>query len=340
MHSEQSPFVSVMMPVFNEGNYIERSLTSVIQQDYPKHLMEVIIADGQSTDNTRALIERIKQQDHGVAIHLINNPQRIVPTGLNLAIQQARGDIIVRVDGHCLLAQDYVSRCVCSLSDEQVDAVGGHLNTIGETTLAEAIALAVSSRFGVGAVSFRISQGSQPIYEETDTVVFAAYKRQTLEDGGPFDEEMARNEDDEYNFRLRKLGKILLFCSDIRADYFSQATMRGLWRQYFLYGMWKVRVLQKHPLQMSFRHFVPPAFVVTILLSLLALPMTPLALGVILLYCLANLLASFYLSSKYGWRYLKYLPFVFAILHFSYGTGFGKGTIVFYNKWAEIARRT
>jgi hypothetical protein len=158
-----------------------------------------------------------------------------------------------------------------------------------------------------------------------------------------YDEELVRNQDDEYNYRIRELGGRILLAKDVRSTYFSRSSFKHLWCQYFQYGYWKVRVLQKHPRQMSPRQFVPPAFVLALIVSaFLAVSsvLRPLSLIVPLLYLTANLLASLYTVSKRGWRYLPFLPVTFAILHLSYGAGFLVGLVKFWNRWDDKVGKT
>jgi glycosyltransferase involved in cell wall biosynthesis len=224
--------------------------------------MEVVVADGMSTDGTRQIAESFKGRHP--ALEVLDNPGMIVPTALNVAIAASRGVIIVRVDGHCEISTDYVRRCVEHLQTG-VDAVGGPLRTVGEGAVARAIALGMSSTFGVGNSAFRTSTGKTMV---VDTVAFPAYPRRVLERVGPFDEELVRNQDDEYNYRLRKAGGRILLAADVRADYFSRSSLRSLWRQYFQYGYWKIRVLQKHPRQMCLRQCAPVCIVVGSVVSL------------------------------------------------------------------------
>ena len=330
--AESKPFVSVVLPVRNEGRFIRRCLEAVQAQDYPADRMEIIVADGMSTDDTPQIVESMR---HGrVPIQLIPNRGKIVPTGLNAAIAAARGEVIVRVDGHCEIAADYVSRCVQHLG-EGVDAVGGPLDTVGETLLARAIALAMSSSFGVGNAAFRTVNDRNML---VDTVAFPAYTREVVDQLGPFDEELVRNQDDEYNSRLRKRGGRILLASDVRSKYFSRSALRPLWRQYFQYGYWKVRVLQKHPRQMSIRQLVPPLFVTALTASLIALPLT--SAGYWLLaavagpYLAAAAIASVWLSRR-DLALSPLLPVIFAILHIGYGAGFIEGLVSFRHRWRE-----
>jgi glycosyltransferase involved in cell wall biosynthesis len=327
-----TPLVSVVLPVRNEAKFIGRCLDAVLGQDYPLDRMEIIVADGMSTDGTREIAESFK--DRSPALQVIANPGRIVPTGLNAAIAASHGDIVVRVDGHCQIARDYVSRCVRHLQSG-VDAVGGPLDTIGETFLARAIALGMSSTFGVGNSAFRTTAGKTML---TDTVAFPAYPRRVLNQIGPFDEELVRNQDDEYNYRLRKRGGRVLLAADVRANYFSRSSLASLWRQYLQYGFWKVRVLQKHPRQMCARQFVPVVFVSALLASLALFAVPPVAwrglAAIAVPYLLLNIIASA-AAAQGSLRMFAVLPLIFALLHLSYGFGFLKGLVVFRTRWND-----
>jgi glycosyltransferase involved in cell wall biosynthesis len=337
------PFVSVIMPIRNESGYIERSLEAVFAQDYPTDSFEVIVADGMSDDGTREIIQAWQARKPN--LKMIDNRGKIAPTALNLAIAQARGDIIIRVDGHCEIAPDYISKCVEHLQKDRVDGVGGWLETVGETALAKVIAAAMSSRFGVGGAAFRTAKGQTML---VDTLAFPAYTRAVIEKAGLFDEELVRNQDCEYNFRLRKLGAKLLLADDVHARYFSRSDIRSLIRQYFQYGYWKVRVLQKHPRQMSRRQFAPPLLVFTVVVAAILTiarllgPLAPLvrfawAMTAIICGCyvIANLIASARLMVKIGWPHSFLLPLVFASLHLSYGLGFLLGLIKFAPRWRK-----
>jgi glycosyltransferase involved in cell wall biosynthesis len=323
---ENLPPVSVIMPVRNEAAYIERSLGAVLAQDYPADCLEIIVVDGLSTDGTREYI-RGRQATHP-RLRLLDNPAGIVPPGLNIGIAQATGDIIVRVDGHCEIAPDYVRQCVRHLLAGEAEAVGGPIETIGETNEAQAIALAMSSRFGVGGSAFRTVK-DRPLLVET--VAFPAYTRRTLQRLGPFDEELVRNQDDEYNYRLIKSGGRILLSPDVRSRYYSRGTLRKLWRQYYQYGFWKVRVMQKHPRQMRARQFAPPALVAALIglagLGLLWRPFRRLLGLIVALYALADLAASLSLGRAHGRAHVPRLLVIHPILHLSYGLGFWAGLV-------------
>jgi len=296
--------------------------------------MEILIADGMSTDNTRDIISQY-QRKHANII-LLDNPGRIVPTGMNIALKQAQGDIVIRVDGHCIIAPDYVRKCVEHLENERVDGVGGPMETIGEDKLSETIAIAMSSPFGVGNSAFRTVTGKTML---ADTVPFPAYKKEIIQKAGLYDEELVRNQDDEYNYRIRELGGKLLLAEDVHSKYYSRGSFRKLWKQYFQYGFYKVRVLQKHPLQMSIRQFVPLLFVLSLLASIIITLVTTWGwialLSITWAYIVANLIASAITASKKGWDHILRLPVAYAIIHLGYGCGFLAGLFKFWNRWRD-----
>lgn len=338
------------MPVRNESAYIERSLGSVLAQSHGLDRMEILVIDGRSDDDTRERVEALAEEHPEATIRVLDNPGRIAPTALNVGLRQARGEILVRVDGHCEIGPDYVANGVRHLLSGAADGVGGPLETVGETATARAIALAMGSRFGVGNSAFRtLRPGGPP--RQVDTVAFPAYTRQALERNGPFDEELVRNQDDEYNYRLRSRGGRLLLVGDMPARYYSRGTFRSLFRQYFQYGVYKVRVLQKHPRQMSARQFVPPAFVAALGCSALAAPwlgpwpFTAVG-GAWLLACTAVVVS---VMAEQSWNARARragplpigelmalglrLPLAYALLHLGYGSGFLVGLLRFAGRW-------
>jgi succinoglycan biosynthesis protein ExoA len=314
------------MPVRNERSYMERSLRAVLEQDYPKDHLEIIVADGMSTDGTREILQSIKSQDPRVT--LLDNHERTAPCALNLATAASRGDIVIRVDGHCEVARDYVSRCVAHLLEDGVDGVGGSLVTVGETQRANAIAAAMSSPFGVGGAAFRTA-GS--VTMPADTVPFPAYTRSIIEAAGPYDERFTKNQDDEYNYRIRKLGGKLLLAADVHSRYYSRATLRSLARQYYGYGLYKPWVFWKNPRQMKLRQFIPAGFVACIAVLAVLSAFWPWArwalLGLAALYLVASIAASVRTAARTAWRHLPMLPVAFAALHFCYGAGFLVGLL-------------
>lgn len=334
MSSMNYPDVSILLPIRNEQTYIADCLRAIFRQDYPHEKMEILIADGNSTDETLSIINRLSAES-SIPISVLNNPHRIVPTGLNILIPLAKGEAIIRVDGHTVLSTDYIRQCVMALEETCVENVGGRMNAIGTTTFGRAVAEATSHPFGIGDSKFHYSDK----LEEVDSVYMGAWPRRVFEKTGLFDEELVRNQDDEFNYRIRKSGGKILLCPLIKSLYTVRSTPAALWKQYFQYGYWKVRVLQKHPRQMSLRQFVPPVFVLSIILSVLMTPVFSwgwIPLVIILgLYLIVNLGVSISIAAKRGWKYLVSLPAAFSIIHISYGLGFVVGLLKFANRWHD-----
>ena len=342
------------MPVRNEGAFIEISLGSVLRQSVGLENMEILVIDGMSEDDTRERITELQACHPEAHIRILDNARRIAPCALNIGLRNATGDIVVRVDGHCEIGEHYVAHAIAHL-ENGADGVGGPLKTLGEGITARAIAAAMSSRFGVGGVAFRTNeadlQASPPLnleaVREVDTVAFAAYTRGILEKAGFFDEEFVRNQDDEYNYRLRKMGARLVLADDMPAEYYSRSGFHKLWQQYFQYGYWKVRVLQRHPRQMSRRQFVPALFVLSLLVACLGIfvaprEATPLLLAVISAYALANFVATWITVASARGQGEKQplamairLPLAYLLLHIGYGSGFLLGLVRFLGHWRD-----
>ena len=331
---EVLPFVSLIMPVRNEGKFIAECLDAVMGQDYPPDRLEVFIVDGMSTDATPGIVRSYEGRQ--IPLRMLENPGRIVPKGMNVALAETKGEIIVRVDGHCKIAPDYVSRCVDHIRTDHVDGVGGPVRTMGGTGTARVIALAMSSSFGVGGSAFRTVTDRTML---ADTVPFPAYTRSIIDRAGPYDEELVRNQDDEYNYRLRKLGAKILLAADVRSEYYSRSSIKSLWRQYFQYGYWKVRVLQKHPRQMKMRQFVPAAFVASLAVALAAAPWSVPGTAALLIvggsYVAANVCAAFLTARGGRLADMPLLSVAFAALHVSYGLGFLVGLVKFRDRWHD-----
>lgn len=324
MRGVQQPSVTVIMPVRNEATFIERSLGAVLAQDYSRELIQILVVDGMSDDGTRELVQQMIARWPEDDLTLIDNPEHIVSTGLNRALRDAKGEVIIRVDGHCEIAPDYVRQSVKTLQKTNAECVGGALKTVGDTLLAQAIALAQSAPFGVGGVAFRTGRVTGAY---VDTLAFGAYRRGVFDRIGIFDEELVRNQDDEFNFRLMQAGGKIWLDPSIRSVYYSRTSLRRLWRQYYQYGLYKVRVIQKRRAVPSWRHLIPTAFVLALVLSsVLALVMLEWRWALVVAgpYILVNLAASLW-GARNAWSVLPLVPLAFLILHLAYGLGFLAG---------------
>lgn len=313
------------MPIRNEAKYIERSLGAVLRQDYPASRLEVLVVDGRSTDATREIVSRLAGRYANV--RLLDNPRQIQAAALNVGIRAARGEIIVRVDGHTFIEPDYVSACARHLLAGDADNVGGMMRARGDTVVGQAVALATTSPFGIGGSKFHYTDQVHTV----DTVYLGAYWRKTLLEIGLFDEEFVINQDYELNVRLREAGGRILLSPAVKSVYIPRDSLRGLWRQYFRYGRWKTRTLRKHPGSLQWRQLAAPLFVAALLvnglLGLLAKPFRWLFGAVVGSYLLANLVASTISARRGGWKYLPLLPLVFAAVHVAWGIGFWVGLI-------------
>ncbi|MFQ5813318.1 MAG: glycosyltransferase family 2 protein [Anaerolineae bacterium] len=314
-----SPFVSVVIPVRNEEKFIAQGLQSVVDQDYPQEI-EVLVVDGRSEDRTREIV--VEFSSRYPLIKLLDNPKISAPAGLNLGIREAGGDIIVRVDGHCLLEPDYVSQCVRCLRETGADNVGGLMRTVGQGYVGQVIALAANSFFGAGGSKFHYASREQYV----DTVYLGAFPRHVFDRVGFFNESLMRNQDYELNYRIRAAGGKIFLSPAIRSSYYGRSTLRDLWYQYFQYGFWKLEMIQMHPRSIQLRHLVAPLFVFSLfatgLLSLVHRSFLNLFLLAIASYLLVSLLSSLLIARRKGWRYLPLLPVAFAVMHFGWGLGF------------------
>ncbi len=311
--------VSLLIAMHNEAEYIERCLASVFAQDYPSDKLEILVLDGQSTDGSWGIVERLFEGRSNS--FLLDNPGITQSAGWNLGIARSTGDIIGIVSAHSELAPDYVTKAVETLQRTGADLIGGPMRAVGVGNVAKAVSLATSTPFGVGGARFHYTQRE----EEVDTVYMGLCRRELYTCIGGFDEEMVRNQDDELSYRLLKYGGRIVCNPEIRSQYYNRSTFRSLCRQYFQYGFWKVRVLQRHPRQIRSRQFVPPAFVAALGCSALLAPF--LDVGVILLalvggaYIIVNILTSLWVGRRNP-ILLPLLPVTFATLHLSYGSGF------------------
>jgi len=268
-----APFVSVIIPARNEAATMERCLRAVQAQDYPDDRYEVIVADGMSDDGTRRIVSSVAAGDERVT--LTDNPARIVPAAMNLGIARCKGEIVVRVDGHTRVAPDYISRCVETLERTGADGAGGVMIPASESTFTRAVALATTSRFGVGNSAFHYARSER----ESDSIYLGAYPKRTFSRFGGYDEELVRNQDDELNYRIRARGGFIILNPAIRSWYLPRASASALFDQYFQYGWWKTRVMARVPSMIAARHLAPPAFVLALVALLAAGVLHPAALA-------------------------------------------------------------
>jgi cellulose synthase/poly-beta-1,6-N-acetylglucosamine synthase-like glycosyltransferase len=318
--------VSVVIPCRNEEKYIAKCIESVLASNYPIDLLDVFVCDGMSSDSTREIVKNFHENNR---VTLLDNHQITTPYALNLGIEKSLADIIIILGAHAELDKNYVKLCVDTFEiNTEIGCVGGILDTISLDENSAAIALAMSSVFGVGNAHFRT--GLKAGY--VDTVAFGAYRKAVFEQVGLFDTALTRNQDDEFNFRLIQGGFLIYLNPNIRAKYYVRSTFPKLYKQYKQYGYWKVYVNRKFKVVTTLRQLAPPLWV----LFLIAMPFAWLIhpiLGTIhlillLLYVLMSLLMGFRIS-----RHIKEFSLIclaFYVLHFSYGIGYLQGIIDFF----------
>ncbi len=313
------PLVTVVMPVRNEAAFIRRSLGAVLAQDYPPDRLEVLVVDGDSTDATVAIVQAVAAT--GGCVQVLRNPARIQARALNIALDAARGDVIVRVDGHTVIAPDYVSQCVYYLRVTGADNVGGLQRGAGLTPWGRAVAAAYRSPFGVPS-RFRVGSRAGTV----DTVYMGAWSRDVFERVGRFNESMAVHEDYEFNYRIRRAGGRVYLSPDIHSTYYGRQTPGELWQQFFRYGEYKTTMLHRYPASVRWRHLAAPGLVMALAAGALLAPFQRrIARGWRLLvigYGVVNAAASLRAAAREGWDLLVRLPVVFACMHFAWGCGF------------------
>jgi glycosyltransferase involved in cell wall biosynthesis len=313
-----NPLVSIIVPCRNEALFIERSLTSILASDYRP--MEVIVADGLSTDGTRDILNSVAARDP--RLRIIDNPERITPIALNRAIAASNGEIIVRFDAHAVMPPDYVRRCVQLLESSAADNSGGSIRTIAQSSgpFSEPVIEALSNRFGVGNSAFRTATGAQAP-RAADTVFGGCWHRTLFDRIGGFNEKLARSQDIEFNLRIARAGGKIILDPSIVCDYYARATLASFWRHNFSNGVWAVLPFAFSDIvPVRSRHLIPLAFVAALAFSTI-LPF-PYSIAVATAYAAANLAASTEVAiAKRRPTNLALMPVAFASLHLAYGLG-------------------
>lgn len=322
--SRPVPYISVLVPVRNEGRYITDTLGQLLGQSYDPKRFEIIVADGESTDDTREQVQALQRQHSN--LHLVSNPARWSSAGRNAALEVARGDIVVIVDGHCDLDN---SRYLADLADafERSGAacVGRPqpLDVSRASPLQKTIAACRASRLGHHPDSFIYSSAERFVRASS---VAVAYRREVFEAVGTFDERFDACEDVEFNHRLDQAGLRCFFSPRVQVRYHPRGTLTGLFRQMIRYGRGRVRLLRKHPDTFTLPGFVPAAFTLGLLLGpvlgLFSIWLLAAYLGAIGLYAAMVLATSVGISVKArDVRSLAWSPLVFLAVHAGAGAG-------------------
>ncbi len=326
-----TPFLTIGIPCLNEEAFIEHCISCVMKQDYPMDRMEVIVADGGSTDRTREILDELGQKYPN--LRWIDNPARIQAPAMNEIIRQSTGEFLIRLDAHCQYQSDYVKTCVQVLARTGADNVGGAQRARSQSRFQRALCAALTSPVGVGGANYRDEQAEGFV----DTVFCGAFRRSVFETVGMFDPNAITNEDAELNQRIIEAGGKVYLSRDLVAEYFPRDSFRTLAKQYFKYGQGRARTLLKHGHFLKVRPALPFLMVIG---------------GATLLFTSPHKLSTWMLFSAYsaltgteairvGRRErLSAIPLVWAIfpvLHISHGIGFARGLSKYLKKpdWAE-----
>ena len=319
------PQVSIIIPCYNERPTIGLLLDALYAQTFSHSDMEIVIADGFSTDGTLSEIDAWKADYPEVMIRVIDNPKRVIPAALNTALKAADSDIIIRLDAHSIPEPDYVSRSVQALREGLGDNIGGLWQIKPGTSgwIAESIAFAAAHPLGVGGAQYRI--GGEP--QIVDTVPFGAFYRNLVNRIGFYDEELLSNEDYEYNARIRQAGGVVWFDPNIRSSYLARSTIRDLSRQYWRYGYWKFQMLRKYPQTIRWRQALPPLFVLSIFVfgffSIWFNWILWILIVEIFLYFSALMFVAMQALKRSGHIHLVFgVPLAIITMHFSWGVAF------------------
>ncbi len=315
--------VTVIIPCRDEGHYISQCLDSIVANDYPKERFEILVVDGMSKDRTRSMVESYVQRYP--FIRLVPNPKRIFPSGVNVGVRHAKGEIIVIMNAHSTYTNDYISQCVRYLQETGADNVGGVLTTVpsSNTLIARSIAIALSHPFGTLTSHFRI--GAKEL-KWVDTVAFGCYRKGIFERVGLFNEDLVRSSDMDFNVRLRRIGGKILLVPSIIAYYRPQFKLWRFWRHNFLDGVWAIYPLRFGSPIFSLRHLTPIillfAFSGFVTLAILWPVLLWLPLSMLGGYALIALHASTRIAvQERKPSYVITLPLVFMVRHSGYGLG-------------------
>jgi len=327
--------VTIAMPAFNEERYIEACIRSVQAQDYPRDRIEILIADGRSTDRTRELIAELAAADP--RIRMIDNPDRLQAPGLNRLVRESTGDVVVRMDVHCEYAADYVRRCVEALEQTGADNVGGAQRAKARTFFQRALCAALDSPLGVGGAAYRSGDSEGPV----DTVFLGAFRRRVFETVGMWDPGAITNEDAELNQRILAGGGQVYLSKAIVVHYFPRDSFASLARQYYKYGRGRARTLLKLGRSPTIRPMLPFLMVTAGAAMLAFPPLWPVAPAAAATYLLATGAEAIRVGRHAGAAAIPAVWAIFPVLHVSHGVGFAAGLLHYLRRrdWTDEVER-
>jgi glycosyltransferase involved in cell wall biosynthesis len=328
----QPPFVTIAMPAFNEEGYIETCIRTVQAQDYPADRMEILVADGRSTDATREILARLSAEDP--RIRMIDNPERLQAAGLNHIVKEARGDVVVRMDVHCEYAPSYVSACIAALEKSGADNVGGAQRAKAKSAFQRALCAALESPLGVGGAKYRSAAEEGYV----DTVFLGAFRRKVFETVGLYDPRAITNEDAELNQRLIDQGGKVFLSRDIEVHYYPRDSYKKLAQQYYKYGRGRARTLLKLGKFLSVRPMIPFLMVVGGATLLLVPPLWPVAPAALAAYALATGAEAVRVGKALGPAAIPTVWGIFPVLHIAHGVGFAAGLVRYLREpdWGPV----
>lgn len=333
--------LSVIMPIYNEEKYIAKCLDSILEQDYPKEDMELLLCDGMSKDRTREIIA--EYQEKYPWIQLLDNPKRIAPCAMNVGIRASKGDVIIRLDAHVTYPNNYFSLLVKKLDElPGAENVGAICNTlpVNETIEAQSIAAVLSSSFGMGNSHFRVGADTEM---EVDTVPFGCFRRSIFDKVGLYDEELVRNQDDELNARIIKSGGKIYLIPELQCEYFARDTAKKVFKMFYQYGVFKPLVNKKLGSPATVRQFFPFCFVLGLLIGPFVCAFAPVLWWAYFAVILLWLLLATYFSFRESKRIKRILvqDWIYFVVHFGYGWGYIVGIykIIFHRPFLAHSNR-
>ncbi|HZR30018.1 MAG TPA: glycosyltransferase family 2 protein [Terriglobales bacterium] len=317
--AEHSVLVSVVIPVRNEEKFIDKCLDTVIANSFPASQYEILVVDGESTDRSREIV--VEKQSQFPNLRLLRNPQKVVPSGMNIGIRQAKGRYIIRMDAHSEYPTDYIANCIAELQRTGAANVGGRWFTRpgSDSLVAKTIAFITQSPAVVGNALYRLGKGDCYV----DTVPFGAFRRDIFDKVGLFREDLVRHQDYELNARIRHAGGKIFLSPKIYNIYYNVPTGKKFMRQAYLNGVWCARAWTRYPVSFCWRHAVPLFFALGVLLLIFSgIALRPLfwpMLALFSVYGLSSLALGFRAARQYGWKYFFLAPVLMFSYHFVYG---------------------
>lgn len=311
------PHVSLIIPTRNEERHIFKCLDSIINNDFDKNKIEILLIDGMSEDGTREIINQYSKKYPFIKTY--DNKNNFTPFALNIGIKNAKGDVLIRMDAHSTYDKEYITKCVKYLKDYNADSVGGIWKIVPQENnfIGNAIAIVESHPFGVGNAEYRFAP-QKPKW--VDTVPYFCCKKDIFDKVGLFNENLVRGQDMEFNMRLKKAGGKILLVPDIVSYYYVRSDLSSFIRHNFKNGIWAILPFKyTNVIPVSVRHLIPLFFVVALIGSLFLFPL--LFFWILISYFVLNIYFSLLISLKKGVRYFFILPWLFFSLHFSYGLG-------------------